>query len=122
MLSEPPLDLDRGDLQFNLSYGKGWFGWIVQGSHRVTGEDVVVQILKEEATMEEEIGFREISRPSLSGAGHPNVLRLVGHCYEAVPRLQIYELCRLGDLKTFMVENRGGVGRRSGDFWKAAAC
>ena len=70
-------------------------------------EEVIVQVLKEEATMDEEIGFREISLFAAMGAGHPNVLNLIGHSYDAIPRLQAFEFCQLGDLKSFMVDNRG---------------
>ena len=108
----PPLELDRDCLQFNLSFGSGWFGWIVQGVYKKDGFDdaaeaVIVQVLKEEATMDEEIGFREISLFAVMGGGHPNVLNLIGHSYDAIPRLQAYELCQLGDLKSFMADNRG---------------
>jgi tyrosine kinase 2 len=110
--------MDRNDLQFTLSFGNGWFGWIVQGVYRKQfdadgdvglGEDVVVQILKEEATMEEEIGFREISTASRLAEGHTNVLKLVGSCFDAIPRLHVYEYCQMGDLKTFMVDNKGRI-------------
>ena len=70
-------------------------------------EEVIVQVLKEEASMDEEIGFREISLLAVMGGGHPNVLHLVGHSYDAIPRLQAYELCALGDLKSFLADNRG---------------
>ena len=106
------LELDRDRLQFNLSFGSGWFGWIVQGVYKREGvdgaaEEVIVQVLKEEASMDEEIGFREISLLAVMGGGHPNVLHLVGHSYDAIPRLQAYELCALGDLKSFLADNRG---------------
>ena len=90
----------------------------MQGVYKKEGaaaEDVVVQVLKEEATMDEEVGFREISIFAIVGGGHPNVLTLVGQSYDAIPRLQAFELCRLGDLKSFMADNRGqSVGQRGG--------
>ena len=84
----------------------------MQGTYKKGGvdnaaEEVIVQVLKEEATMDEEIGFREISLFAFMGEGHPNVLKLIGHSYDAIPRLQAYELCQLGDLKSFMADNRG---------------
>ena len=79
----------------------------VDDASTAAAEEVIVQVLKEEATMAEEVGFREISLFAAAGAGHPNVLNLIGHSYDAIPRLQAFELCQRGDLKSFMADNRG---------------
>ena len=127
--------MSRQDLRYFDSLGQGWFGWIVRGRHRKTGEagslgnskdqSVIVCMLKEEANADEKRTFLDETRlaaahsfvpdeaSNLSGNikwnGSENVVRLIGICLETPPILAVYEECSQGDLKSFLLNSRGNM-------------
>lgn len=101
-----PTTIQRSGLHFSGTLGQGWFGWILSGilkhedTHVDQLEKVVIRILKEEATAEEQAEFINMSRETTE---HPHVLRILGTCYDVLPYLQVCEACEIGDLKSFML-------------------
>ena len=125
----PQAKLARQDLRYFDSLGQGWFGWIVKGRYRRSEEfeysndqPAIVCMLKEEANVEEKRNFLDETQFSAqysffsednSGVdkaekeGSKNVVKLMGICLEKPPFLAIYEECQQGDLKTFLLNNKG---------------
>lgn len=74
---------------------------------------IVVQQLRVEARPDERQLFLEEGRASAilglipAPERHPNVLAMVGCCLEKPPLILTYEFCPNGDLKTFLINNRG---------------
>ena len=128
--------MDRHKLRYFDSLGQGGFGWIVRGKYRKDSGDnshfdeaktqtVMVCMLKEEASQKEKQKFLDeiqfaaqfsyhlettkgIADDDLqNNTTYSNVVKLVGVCVESPPFLAIYEECKLGDLKTFLVNSRG---------------
>ena len=102
----------------------------MRGRYRKHGDDtasfdvakdqsVIVCMLKEEANLREKKKFLEEtqfkaqfsflpeSNSSKANDGAINVVKLVGICVEKPPFLAIYEECKLGDLKTFLLNSKG---------------
>ena len=126
----PSSRVNRHNLRYFDSLGQGWFGWIVRGRYRKHGEDtasfdatkdqsVIVCMLKEEANLREKQKFLEETQSkaqfsfltegdsSKANEGALNVVQLIGICVEKPPFLAIYEECKLGDLKTFLLNSKG---------------
>ncbi|GAB1606284.1 mitogen-activated protein kinase kinase kinase 21-like isoform X1 [Argonauta hians] len=99
----------RKQLTYLSEMGMGWFGQVVQGvaDNVLVGirqSNVIVQVLRDDASalemqkfLQEVAGYRAID--------HPNVLRLLGMCTEAIPFLILFEYFPLGDLKSYLIEN-----------------
>ncbi|XP_052831845.1 uncharacterized protein LOC106870410 isoform X2 [Octopus bimaculoides] len=98
----------RKQLTYLSEMGMGWFGQVVQGIADnvlvgVRQSNVVVQVLRDDASalemqkfLQEVAGYRILD--------HPNVLRLLGMCTEAIPFLILFEYFPLGDLKSYLIE------------------
>jgi hypothetical protein len=99
------LIVDRNRLHFADSVGKGWFGWVIKGQYE--GHWVTVQMLREEATLDERRRFLDQSLRVARSGGHENVLRMVGVAVDIPPLLAVYEHCHVGDLKTFLINGKG---------------
>ncbi|KAL1117451.1 hypothetical protein AAG570_004777, partial [Ranatra chinensis] len=77
---------------------------VVEGEAR--GNKVVVKILKEDATPEEKAYFLNEVKP-FRDLRHRNVMTLFGRCLDHEPYLILFEMQSNGDLKSFLVTNRG---------------
>ena len=102
--------LGRNFLRYADTLGKGWFGWIIRGQWK--GQEVVVQILREEASsLDRKIFIDESLKWSRGndedGHGHENVLRLIGVALDLPPFLALMEFCEAGDLKSFLRNSKG---------------
>ena len=74
--------------------------------------DVVVVLLKDEATQHETQDFLDEAvfwaEATFNRPAHPNLVKLLGVCLESIPYLMIYETCEFeSDLKTFLINGRG---------------
>ena len=103
--------LGRNFLRYADTLGKGWFGWIIRGQWK--GQEVVVQILREEASsLDRQVFIDESLKWSRGsndedGHGHENVLRLIGVALDLPPFLALMEFCEAGDLKSFLRNYKG---------------
>jgi len=70
-----------------------------------------VRTLREEATQAEKSKFMRHLLPIQSDKRHENVVSLVGVSLNAPPFLAVLEFCGVGDLKTFLQNATGCVGR-----------
>ena len=102
--------MDRNDLQFSKSLGRGWFGWVVKAvittssspntntNTLATPLAVVAQMLDEDASPETQVTFVESTRgPRLANCDH--VLKVIATC---LPHVQLFETCHMGDLKSYL--------------------
>ena len=128
----------RKDLRYFDSLGQGSFGWIVRGRYRGSDglgkpnisndQSVIVCMLKEEANSESQRAFLEETQLAAQFSFHfdnvpitdvntnfdsKNIVKLMGICIEKPPYLAIYEECKLGDLKTFLLDRKGILQIRS---------
>ena len=122
----------RKDLRYFDSLGQGSFGWIVRGRYRASDglgkpnisndQSVIVCMLKEEANSDSQRSFLEETQLAAQFSFHfddvpitnvvtnvdsKNIVKLIGICIEKPPYLAIYEECKLGDLKTFLLDRKG---------------
>ncbi|XP_053550810.1 serine/threonine-protein kinase LMTK2 [Bombina bombina] len=109
---QSPQDLSRSQIsRRSLSYiqeiGYGSFGKVLLGE--VYKEDsvarVIVRELNASANSKEQEQFLKNGEP-YSSLHHPNIVQCLGQCVEAVPYLLVFELCELGDLKTYLSKER----------------
>lgn len=119
--SKSSLVIQRQDLQLSKVLGRGQFGLIVSGHLRrnppqysqgqieqlVYHQPVVVRVLKEEATLQEQAQF--INDPQVEPVIHANVLQCLGVTSDQIPYMTLFEHCSKGDLKSFMNHNMGLV-------------
>ena len=128
----------RKDLRYFDSLGQGSFGWIVRGRYRASDglgkpnisndQSVIVCMLKEEANADSQRAFLEETQVAAQSSFHfddvsitnvvtnvdsKNIVKLMGICIEKPPYLAIYEECKLGDLKTFLLDRKGILQIRS---------
>ena len=128
----------RKDLRYFDSLGQGSFGWIVRGRYRASDglgkpnisndQSVIVCMLKEEANSDSQRAFLEETQLAAQFSFHfdgvqitnvvtnvdsKNIVKLIGICIEKPPYLAIYEECKLGDLKTFLLDRKGILQIRS---------
>ena len=122
----------RKDLRYFDSLGQGSFGWIVRGRYRASDglvkpnisndQSVIVCMLKEEANSDSQRSFLEETQLAAQFSFHfddvpitnvvtnvdsKNIVKLIGICIDKPPYLAIYEECKLGDLKTFLLDRKG---------------
>ena len=122
----------RKDLRYFDSLGQGSFGWIVRGRYRASDglgkpnisndQSIIVCMLKEEANSDSQRSFLEETQLAAQFSFHfddvpitnvvtnvdsKNIVKLMGICIEKPPYLAIYEECKLGDLKTFLLDRKG---------------
>ena len=124
--------MPRKDLRYFDSLGQGSFGWIVRGRYRAADglgkpnisndQSVIVCMLKEEANADSQRAFLEEAQVAAQSSFHfddvsitnvvtnvdsKNIVKLIGICIDKLPYLAIYEECKLGDLKTFLLDRKG---------------
>lgn len=103
----------RKQLTYITEMGMGWFGQVVQGvaDNVLVGirqSKVVVQVLRDDASaLEMQKFLQEVA--VYRAIDHPNILRLLGMCTEAIPFLVLFEYFPLGDLKTYLMENEKDI-------------
>lgn len=127
----PQVQMARKDLRYFDSLGQGSFGWIVRGRYRASDglgkpnisndQSVIVCMLKEEANSDSQRAFLEETQLAAQFSFHfddvpitnvvtnvdsKNIVKLIGICIEKPPYLAIYEECKLGDLKTFLLDRK----------------
>lgn len=106
---EPHCNFPRSKLQYLQEVGTGWFGQVVKGeAQNITTNErksqVIVKILKEDATPSEHIYFlHEVCL--FRDLHHPNILQLLGQCLESDPFLIILEYCTM-DLKSYLLQHQ----------------
>ncbi|CAG7786685.1 unnamed protein product, partial [Allacma fusca] len=107
--SNPTLQYPRADLNFLQEVGAGWFGTVLESDAKdiepyPPRSKVWVKYLREEASDREQMKFLDEARV-YRDSNHKNILKLLGHCTEAIPYLLILEHYPKGDLKAFLVEH-----------------
>ncbi|XP_032086447.1 serine/threonine-protein kinase LMTK2 isoform X2 [Thamnophis elegans] len=109
-----PTDLKSQVARQNLNYiqeiGNGWFGKVLLGEV-YTGTSVtrvIVKELKASASPKEQERFLRHGEPYFI-LQHPNILRCTGQYVEAIPYLLVFEFCDLGDLKTYLCNERDNI-------------
>ncbi|XP_018091905.1 serine/threonine-protein kinase LMTK2 isoform X2 [Xenopus laevis] len=99
--------IPRHSLSYIQEIGNGWFGKVLLGEiyreNSVTR--VIVKELKASANSKEQEHFINHGEP-YSFLHHPNIVQCVGQCIETMPYLLVFELCDLGDLKTYLNNQR----------------
>uniref|UniRef100_A0A8C3SYX0 Serine/threonine-protein kinase LMTK2 n=1 Tax=Chelydra serpentina TaxID=8475 RepID=A0A8C3SYX0_CHESE len=105
---QPPAEGSKSQVaRQNLNYiqeiGNGWFGKVLLGEiySGTSVARVIVKELKAVAGPKEQEQFLRNGEPYYI-LQHPNILQCIGQCVEAVPYLLVFELCDLGDLKTYL--------------------
>ncbi|XP_075755627.1 serine/threonine-protein kinase LMTK2 isoform X2 [Pelodiscus sinensis] len=105
---QPPAEGSKSQVaRQNLNYiqeiGNGWFGKVLLGEiySGTSVARVIVKELKANAGPKEQEQFLRNGEPYYI-LQHPNILQCIGQCVEAIPYLLVFELCDLGDLKTYL--------------------
>ncbi|XP_067407038.1 serine/threonine-protein kinase LMTK2 [Emydura macquarii macquarii] len=93
----------RQSLNYIQEIGNGWFGKVLLGEiySGTSVARVIVKELKANAGPKEQERFLRNGEPYYI-LQHPNILQCIGQCVEAIPYLLVFELCDLGDLKTYL--------------------
>ncbi|XP_044767099.1 uncharacterized protein LOC123322999 isoform X2 [Coccinella septempunctata] len=108
--NEGVYDFPRTKLKYIKELGKGWFGSVVEGTaqdpENHTWTPVVVRILDSTASTKEKVFFLHEAEIYKCG-NHTNLLKLHGRCLNSAPYLLLQELCTQGDLKGYLLSNRG---------------
>ncbi|CAM5086822.1 unnamed protein product [Natator depressus] len=93
----------RQSLNYIQEIGNGWFGKVLLGEiySGTSVARVIVKELKANAGPKEQEQFLRNGEPYYI-LQHPNILQCIGQCVEAIPYLLVFELCDLGDLKTYL--------------------
>ncbi|XP_059477234.1 uncharacterized protein LOC132197739 isoform X2 [Neocloeon triangulifer] len=111
LFDEPSFPRER--LKYLRELGKGWFGKVVEGEGFMDGPGttpVVVKILSEAAPEEDRSLFlREVA--ALRTLSHPNLLKVLGCSYDNEPLLITMEFCPVGDLKSFLINQRNNAAQ-----------
>ncbi|XP_077284525.1 anaplastic lymphoma kinase isoform X2 [Arctopsyche grandis] len=97
--------------------GQGAFGEVYQGLYRHRDGDaiempVAVKTLPEMSTGQSETDFL-MEAAIMAKFNHPNIVHLIGVCFDRHPRFIVLELLAGGDLKNFLRENRPKLERSS---------
>lgn len=90
--------------------GQGAFGEVYQGLYRHRDGDAVempvaVKTLPEMSTGQAEADFL-MEAAIMAKFNHPNIVHLIGVCFDRHPRFIVLELLAGGDLKNFLREGR----------------
>jgi len=92
----------RSKIRFSETLGHGWFGWVVSGT--VAGATkTVVKILREEAKPEDFDRFTQ-EHDIWASTSHPNVMSVVGKCFNSFPMLSLLEAVDHTSAKTFLLQ------------------
>ncbi|KAG8558061.1 hypothetical protein GDO81_016841 [Engystomops pustulosus] len=95
--------IPRHSLSYIQEIGNGSFGKVLLGE--IFRDDsvarVIVKELRASATAKEQDQFIKNGEP-YSYLHHPNIVQCVGQCLETLPYLMVFEICDLGDLKTYL--------------------
>lgn len=97
--------------------GQGAFGEVYQGLYRHRDGDAVempvaVKTLPEMSTGQAEADFL-MEAAIMAKFNHPNIVHLIGVCFDRHPRFIVLELLAGGDLKNFLREGRSKPERPS---------
>ncbi|XP_053327448.1 serine/threonine-protein kinase LMTK2 isoform X2 [Spea bombifrons] len=105
---QSPQDVSKSQIvRHSLSYiqeiGSGWFGKVLLGEiyRENSVARVIVKELKASANTKEQEQFIKNGEP-YSYLHHPNLVQCLGQCLETMPYLLVFDLCDLGDLKTYL--------------------
>lgn len=95
---------------FLRALGQGAFGEVYQGLYRHRDGDAVempvaVKTLPEMSTGQAEADFL-MEAAIMAKFNHPNIVHLIGVCFDRHPRFIVLELLAGGDLKNFLREGR----------------
>ncbi|KAG4074940.1 hypothetical protein HA402_009365, partial [Bradysia odoriphaga] len=107
----------RESLRLVKALGQGAFGEVYQGLYRHRDGDAVempvaVKTLPEMSTGQAEADFL-MEAAIMAKFNHPNIVHLIGVCFDRHPRFIVLELLAGGDLKNFLREGRSKPGRPS---------
>ncbi|KAM7344585.1 anaplastic lymphoma kinase [Cochliomyia hominivorax] len=100
----------RESLRLVKPLGQGAFGEVYQGLYRHRDGDAVempvaVKTLPEMSTLQAEEDFL-MEAAIMAKFNHPNMVHLIGVCFDRHPRFIVLELLAGGDLKNFLREGR----------------
>ncbi|KAK7481020.1 hypothetical protein BaRGS_00027739 [Batillaria attramentaria] len=100
----------RSQIVYLKELGSGWFGKVIESDAEkiVTGvprSRVVVKMLKDDATKDEQQMFLEEVSP-FRELEHPNILHLLGQCTDINPMLLVLESAAYGNLKQYLRSHR----------------
>ncbi|CAH2062009.1 unnamed protein product, partial [Iphiclides podalirius] len=109
--------VSRESLKLVKALGQGAFGEVYQGLYRHRSGDtaempVAVKTLPELSTGQAESDFL-MEAAIMAKFNHPNVVHLIGVCFDRHPRFIVLELLAGGDLKNFLRESRPKPERAS---------
>ncbi|GBP62708.1 ALK tyrosine kinase receptor [Eumeta japonica] len=109
--------VSRESLKLVKALGQGAFGEVYQGLYRHrTGDTiempVAVKTLPELSTGQAESDFL-MEAAIMAKFNHPNIVHLIGVCFDRHPRFIVLELLAGGDLKNFLRESRPKPERAS---------
>lgn len=104
------VQIPRENLQLVKALGQGAFGEVYQGLYRQRTGDTVempvaVKTLPQVSTSQNETDFL-MEACIMQNFKHPNIVRLLGVCFDQHPRYIVIELLAGGDLKNFLRESR----------------
>ncbi|XP_055625903.1 tyrosine-protein kinase receptor isoform X2 [Toxorhynchites rutilus septentrionalis] len=107
----------RESLRLVKALGQGAFGEVYQGLYRHRDGDAVempvaVKTLPEMSTGQAESDFL-MEAAIMAKFNHPNIVHLIGVCFDRHPRFIVLELLAGGDLKNFLREGRNKPERPS---------
>ncbi|XP_062615264.1 leukocyte tyrosine kinase receptor-like, partial [Saccostrea cucullata] len=107
-------ELNRNKLELVRALGQGAFGEVYKGyilgfQNMEREMPVAVKTLPAYSTEASELDFL-MEAVIMSKFNHPNIVKLVGVCFESHPRYIVLELLEGGDLKTFLREMRPKPG------------
>ncbi|CAH2236090.1 jg4787 [Pararge aegeria aegeria] len=107
----------RESLKLVKALGQGAFGEVYQGLYRHRAGDsvempVAVKTLPELSTGQSESDFL-MEAAIMAKFNHPNIVHLIGVCFDRHPRFIVLELLAGGDLKNFLRESRPRPERAS---------
>ncbi|CAH0757291.1 unnamed protein product [Diatraea saccharalis] len=109
--------VSRESLKLVKALGQGAFGEVYQGLYRHRSGDtaempVAVKTLPELSTGQAEADFL-MEAAIMAKFNHPNIVHLIGVCFDRHPRFIVLELLAGGDLKNFLRESRPKPERAS---------
>ncbi|KAM3968747.1 LOW QUALITY PROTEIN: anaplastic lymphoma kinase [Aphomia sociella] len=109
--------VSRESLKLVKALGQGAFGEVYQGLYRHRTGDTVempvaVKTLPELSTGQAESDFL-MEAAIMAKFNHPNIVHLIGVCFDRHPRFIVLELLAGGDLKNFLRESRPKPERAS---------
>lgn len=103
----------REKLSMHTVLGRGAFGEVYEGTYRYRDTDipmaVAVKMLPSMSTKCSEEEF-VMEASIMAKFSHPNIVHLIGVCFDRHPRYLVIELLAGGDLKKWLRESRDGEG------------